>query len=269
MADFSAKDVKALRDATGAGMLDAKKSLEATNGDKEAAAVWLRERGLGKAAERAGRENTQGAVALAQIPETRTAALVQLKSETDFVAKSPQFVDLTDRLARLVAEQGEQAVDSCKEAIDDLKVTLKENIELGDVVRFQAPEGHIIDGYLHIQNGRGINGVLVELDGGDLELAHDIAVHIAFGKPQYVTREDVPAEAVDAERQALEAETRNEGKPEQALPKIVEGKLNGWYTRMPGGVLLEQPYARDDKKTVAQVLGDAKVVRFAQVLIGQ
>jgi elongation factor Ts len=84
-----------------------------------------------------------------------------------------------------------------------------------------------------------------------------------------VSRDEVPAEAVEAERQALEAETRNEGKPEQALPKIVEGKLNGWYKRMPGGVLLEQPYARDDKKTVAQVLGDAKVVRFAQVLIGQ
>jgi elongation factor Ts len=109
----------------------------------------------------------------------------------------------------------------------------------------------------------------VQLEGGDAELAHDIAVHVAFGRPQYVSRDEVPAEAVEAERQALEAETRNEGKPEQALPKIVEGKLNGWYKRMPGGVLLEQPYARDDKKTVAQVLGDAKVVRFAQVLIGQ
>jgi elongation factor Ts len=269
MADFSAKDVKALRDATGAGMLDAKKALEATDGDKQEAAVWLRERGLGKAADRAGRENTQGAVALATAPDARTAALVQLKSETDFVAKSPQFVELVDELARLVLESGEQAVGERKDAIDDLKVTLKENIELGEVIRFQAPEGHLIDGYLHVQNGRGINGILVELDGGDAELAHEIAVHIAFGKPQYVSRDQVPAEAVEAERQALEAETRNEGKPEQALPKIVEGKLNGWYKRMPGGVLLEQPYARDDKKTVAQVLGDAKVVRFAQVLIGQ
>jgi elongation factor Ts len=269
MADFSAKDVKALRDVTGAGMLDAKKALEATDGGMEAAAVWLRERGLGKAAERAGRENTQGAVALALAPEAKAAALVQLKSETDFVAKSPQFVELANELARLVAERGEQAVEDRKGAVDDLKLTLKENIELGDIVRFEAPEGHLIEGYLHVQNGRGINGILVELEGGDAELAHDIAVHIAFGKPQYVSREDVTAEAVDAERQALEVETRNEGKPEQALPKIVEGKLNGWYKRMPGGVLLEQPYARDDKKTVAQVLGGAKVVRFAQVLIGQ
>jgi elongation factor Ts len=269
MADFSAKDVKALRDATGAGMLDAKKALEATNGDKQEAAVWLRERGLGKAADRAGRENTQGAVALAVAPDARSAALVQLKSETDFVAKSPQFVELVDELARLVLESGEQAVGERKDAIDDLKVTLKENIDLGEVIRFQAPEGHLIDGYLHVQNGRGINGILVQLEGGDAELAHDIAVHVAFGRPQYVSRDEVPAEAVEAERQALEAETRNEGKPEQALPKIVEGKLNGWYKRMPGGVLLEQPYARDDKKTVAQVLGDAKVVRFAQVLIGQ
>jgi elongation factor Ts len=269
MADFSAKDVKALRDRTGAGMLDAKKALEANDGDMEAAAAWLRERGLGKAAERAGRENAQGAVALALSPETSSAALVQLKSETDFVAKSPQFVELANELARLVAERGEQAIEDRKDALDDLKVTLKENIELGEVVRFQAGPGHVLEGYLHVQNGRGINGVLVELEGGNAELAHEIAVHVGFGKPQHVSREDVPAEAVVAERRALEAETRNEGKPEQALPKIVDGKLNGWYKRQPGGVLLEQPYVRDDKQSVAKVLGDAKVVRFAQVLIGQ
>jgi elongation factor Ts len=269
MADFSAKDVKALRDATGAGMLDAKKALQENDGDKEAAAVWLRERGLGKAAERAGRENTQGAVALYVTPDKTAAALVQLKSETDFVAKSPQFVELANDLARLVAENGEAAVGERKDAIDDLKVTLKENIELGDVIRFQAGDGHVLDSYLHVQNGRGINGVLVELDRGDEELAHNVAVHIGFGKPQYASRDDVPADAVEAERQALEAETRNEGKPEQALPKIVEGKLNGWFKRVPGGVLAEQPYARDDKQTVTQFLGGAKVVRFAQVLIGQ
>jgi elongation factor Ts len=269
MAAFSAKDVKALRDATGAGMLDAKKALEANDGDPVAAAAWLRERGLGKAAERAGRENEQGAVALGQAPDGNTAALVQLKSETDFVAKSPQFVALADELARLVVEQGEKAVEDRKDAIDDLKVTLKENIELGDVVRFEAAPGHVIAGYLHKQNDRGVNGILVELEGGDAQLAYDVAVHIAFGRPTYLNREDVPADAVEAERQALEAETRNEGKPEQALPKIVEGKLKGWFKRVPGGVLLEQPYARDDKQTVSQMLGGAKVVRFAQVLIGQ
>jgi elongation factor Ts len=266
MADFSAKDVKALRDATGAGMMDAKKALEATGGNFDDAAAWLRERGLGKAAERSDRENTEGAVAVAVAGDA--AALVELKSETDFVAKSPQFVNLVNEIAALVAADGEGAVDTRKDAIDDLKLTLKENIEVGRIVRFVAGSGHVLDTYLHVQNGRGVNGILVELEGGDAELAHDVAVHIAFGRPSVLSRDQVPAAEVDAERAALEAQTRNEGKPEAALGKIVEGKLNGWYKRVPGGVLLEQPYARDDKRTVAQLLGKASVVRFAQVVVG-
>jgi elongation factor Ts len=266
MAQVSATDVKALRDATGAGMMDAKKALTATDGDFEAAALWLRERGLGKAAERAANANAEGAVAVAG--SGGAAALVELKSETDFGAKSPQFVQLVNELAEAVAAEGEGAVDSRKDAIDDLKVTLKENIELGRVMRFDAPPDHVLESYLHVQNGRGVNGVLVELAGGSPELAHDIAVHIAFGRPGYLTRDEVPLDAVAAERATLEAETRNEGKPEQALPKIIEGKLNGWYKRVPGGVLLDQPYAKDDKQSVAQVLGGASIVRFAQVIIG-
>lgn len=266
MAEISAKDVKALRDATGAGMMDAKKALVETDGDFDAAAKWLRERGLGKAAERSGRENAEGAVAVATADGA--AAMVQLRCETDFVAKSPQFVALADELAQLVAAKGEAAAAEQQDKVDDLKVTLKENIDLGRVVRFEAAGGNVLDSYLHVQNGRGVNGVLVELSGGDQELAHDVAVHIAFGRPGYLGRDEVPAEAVESERTQLEAETRNEGKPEAALPKIVEGKLNGWYKRIPGGVLLEQPYARDDKRTVQQVLGNASVVRFAQVEIG-
>jgi elongation factor Ts len=266
MAEFSAKDVKALRDATGAGMMDAKRALEATEGNFDDAAAWLRERGLGKAAERSDRANTEGAVAVALTGEA--TALVELKSETDFVAKSPQFVSLVNELAAAVAADGEGAVDARKDALDDLKLTLKENIEIGRVVRFVAEPGHILDTYLHVQNGRGVNGILVELDGGSTELAHDVAVHIAFGKPSVLSRDEVPASEVEAERAALEAQTRNEGKPEAALGKIVDGKLNGWYKRVPGGVLLEQPYAKEDKRTVAQVLGDARIVRFAQVVIG-
>jgi elongation factor Ts len=266
MAEFSAKDVKALRDATGAGMMDAKKALTETDGDFEAAAKWLRERGLGKAAERSDRDASEGAVAVAIAGDA--AALVELKSETDFVAKSPQFVELVNELAGQVAANGEGAVDDRKDAIDDLKITLKENISVGRVVRFAAAPGHLLDTYLHVQNGRGVNGVLVELAGGSAELAHDIAVHIAFGRPGYLQRDEVPAEEVAAERESLDAQTRNEGKPEQALPKIVEGKLNGWYKRVPGGVLVEQPYAKDDKQTVSQVLGGATVVRFAQAEVG-
>jgi elongation factor Ts len=266
MAEFSAKDVKALRDATGAGMMDAKRALEATDGNFDDAAAWLRERGLGKAAERSDRANTEGAVAVALTDQA--TALVELKSETDFVAKSPQFVGLVNELAAAVAADGEGAVDARKDAIDDLKLTLKENIEIGRVVRFVAEPGHVLDTYLHVQNGRGVNGILVELDGGSTELAHDVGVHIAFGKPSVLSRDEVPASEVETERAALEAQTRNEGKPEAALGKIVDGKLNGWYKRVPGGVLLEQPYAKDDKRTVAQVLGDARIVRFAQVVIG-
>jgi elongation factor Ts len=269
MPRISAKAVKALRDATGAGILDCRKALEETGGDLAAAARWLREHGLGKSAELAGRENEEGAVAVARAPDGQAAALVELKSETDFVAKSPQFVDASEDVARVVAREGEEAAASMKDAIDDLRVTLKENIELGQVIRFEASPGNTLETYLHVQNGRGVNGVLVELSGGKPELAHDVAVHVAFGRPGYLSRNEVPPEEVEAERASLEAETRNQAKPEAAIPKIVDGKLNGWFKRVPGGVLLEQPYAKDDKQTVRQMLGSAAIVRFAQVLIGR
>jgi elongation factor Ts len=269
MAEISAREVKTLRDATGAGILDAKKALIETDGDQEAAARLLREKGLVKAEQRSNREASQGAIAAAFVPTTGVAALVQLRCETDFVAKSPPFVQLATDLAAAVAEDGENAAEARKDAIDDLQVTLKENISLGRVVRFEAAQGNVLETYLHMQSGRGVNGVLVEIAGGDAELAHDVAVHIAFGKPTYLTREEVPAEEIAAERVTLEAQTRNEGKPEQAIPKIVEGKVQGWFKRVPGGVLLEQPYAKDEKQTVARILGSATIVRFAQVLIGE
>jgi elongation factor Ts len=268
MAAFSAKDVQTLRQATGAGMMDAKKALEANDGDFDAAGKWLRERGLGKAAERSDRENSEGAVAVAVSADGGSAALVELKSETDFVAKSPDFVALVTEIAQLVADKGETAAAERAGSIDDLKVTLKENIDLGQVVRFQAGAGNVLDTYLHVQNGRGVNGILIELSGGDKDLAHDIAVHIAFGKPGALSRDEVPPADVEAEREALTNQTRLEGKPDAALPKIVDGKLNGWFKRVPGGVLLEQPFAKDDKQSVQQVLGGASIVRFAQVLVG-
>lgn len=268
MATISAQDVKTLREATGAGIMDAKRALTETDADFEAAAVWLRERGLGKMAERADRANAEGAVAVVLTPSGEAGALVQLKCETDFVAKSAEFVAVVTRLAEAVAAAGEAAVDDHKDAVDDLLITRKENIELGRVVRFEAAPGNVLSGYVHNQNGRGVNGVLVEVQDGDASLAHDLAVHIAFGRPQYLSRDEVPSGVVVAERAAIEAETRNEGKPEAALPKIIEGRLNGWYKRVPGGVLVDQPYAKDDKQAVAQVLGGARIARFAQVEIG-
>src|SRR5687768_14945792 len=225
MAEFTAQDVKRLRDSTGAGMMDGKKALVETDGDFEEATKWLRERGLGKAAERSDRENVEGTVAVARLGNV--AALVQLKSETDFVAKSDDFLNLANDLAQLVVEQGEDAIAGKQSAIDDLKITLKENIELGRVVRVAAAEGNALDTYLHVQSGRGVNGIVVEITGGDQELAHDVAVTAAFTKPSYLRREDVPTDQVDTEREALLKETQNEGKPEAAWDKIVEGKLTG------------------------------------------
>jgi elongation factor Ts len=260
---FTAKDVQALRQATGAGMMDAKRALEANGGAMEQAKQWLREQGLAASAKRSDRENTQGVIALAV--DGQVGALVELKCETDFVAGSEQFKSEADALAKLVAAEGEDAVSARSANLDDLKITLKENIELGRVVRLAATSRQLLDSYLHVQGGRGVNGVLVVIEGGGQALAHDVAVHIAFARPTYLHRDDVPADIVAAERATFEAISRNEGKPEAALPKIVEGRLQGFYKDV---VLLDQPYARDDKQSVAQLLGAAKVVAFAQVRIG-
>jgi elongation factor Ts len=264
MAEFGARDVKALRDATGAGMMDAKRALQENDGDMEKAGRWLREQGIVKSAGRADRENSQGAVAVASGPNV--AAFVELKCETDFTAKSTAFTELVQKLADAVLADGEGAVDKYKDEVDDLKLTTKENIEVGNVVRIEANDGNnVLDTYLHRQDGRGVNAVIVEVEGGTAELAHDIAVHAAFTKPRFVSRDEVPEDAIAAEREALEAITRNERKPEAALPKIVEGKLDGWFRE---SVLLEQKFVRDEKQTIKQILGDAKIIRFAQVIIG-
>ncbi len=263
MPEFTAKDVQALRQSTGAGMMDAKKALTENGGDAEAATKWLREKGLAKAGAREDRDNSQGTVAVASL--AHRAAIAELKCETDFVAKSDQFSNLVQEIAALVAADGEDAAAQKAEAIDDLKVVLKENIELGRVVRIEADAGNVVDTYIHRQDGRGVLGVIVELTGGDQDLAHEVAVHVAFTKPTYLRRSDVPEAEVAAERETLEGITRAEGKPEAAMDKIVEGRLTGWFKER---VLLEQAYVKDDKQTIEQLLGSASVVRFAQVAIG-
>ena len=263
MADITAKDVQRLRQATGAGMMDAKKALVEADGDFEAATKKLREKGLAKAAGRTDRENVEGVVAVADTDSG--AAIVQLKSETDFSAKSDEFVALTQDIANAVAADGPSAAEGFTSRIDDLKVTLKENIDLGKVVHIAKEPGKVVDTYVHIQDGRGVNGVITVLDGGTPELAHDISIHIAFTKPAYLRRDDVPAAAVEDERETLTEITRKEGKPEQALPKIVEGKLGGWFRDQ---VLLEQKFVRDEKQTIEGLLGDATIDRFEQVVIG-
>ncbi len=284
MAEISAKDVAALRKATGAGMMDCKKALEESNGDIDAAKTWLREKGLAGAAKRAGRDADQGAVEVTV--EGNEGAIVELNCETDFVAKGDKFKDALGKLTRLVIDQGPndlaaKTIDG--ETVDDmvkgLAGLLGEKIELGRVVRFDTTDG-LLDGYKHMQNERGTIGVLVELGGVDTasaqarEVAHDIALHIANRStaPRYVSRDEFPADVVAREREFYEKQTREEGKPEQAWPKIVEGKMNGFF-KGEGGALLDQAFVKDNKQTIAALLktlgANAEVRRFARVEIGQ
>ena len=260
---ITAKDVQALRQSTGVGMMDAKKALEANDGDREAATQWLRVQGLASAAKRAEREAGEGAVAV--VRDGDVAAIVEIRCETDFVAKSEEFTSLADEMAARVATAGEGAVDEFKEKIEQMLTTLKENISIGRVYRLEAGADEVVDTYNHLQAGRGVNAVAVVVKGASKEVAHEIAVHIAFAKPLYLKREDVPQSEVDKERATVEEITRNEGKPEAALAKIIEGRLNGWFKER---VLLEQPYVKDEKETIQQFLKGASISAYAQVVIG-
>jgi elongation factor Ts len=260
---ITAKDVQTLRQTTGVGMMDAKKALEANNGDMEASVQWLRVQGLASAAKRADREAGEGAVAV--VRDGNVAAIVEMRCETDFVAKSDEFVALVDEMAARVCAEGEGATAQFQEQIEKMLTTLKENISIGRVYRLEAEEGEVVETYIHLQAGRGVNAVAVVLKDGNEETAHEIAVHIAFAKPLYLARADVPAHEVDAERKTVEEISRNEGKPEAALPKIIEGRLNGWFKDR---VLLEQNYVKDEKQTISQFLGGASIRAYAQVVIG-
>jgi elongation factor Ts len=259
---ISAKDVKALRDATGAGMMDAKKALVECDGDMDAAKQLLRERGLAKAEGRSDRENNEGTVALAV--DGDVAALVEIKTETDFSAKNEAVTGLAGSLARAVLADGPGAIEAHATEIEDLQVTIKENIAVGAVERIEAADGNRIDTYVHVQDGRGVNAVVVEGSGVSDDDLHQVALHIAFAKPMYLGANEVPADEVERERAALLEITKAEGKPEQAWDKIVDGRLRGWYGER---VLLEQGL-HGDKIAVKDSLGGGSIVRFVQVVIG-
>ncbi|MGH8985476.1 MAG: translation elongation factor Ts [Acidimicrobiia bacterium] len=280
MPDFTAKDVAALRKATGAGMMDCKKALEETGGDLEAAKDWLRAQGITKVDKRAGRAAEQGAIDVAV--EGRAGAVVELTCETDFVAKGADFRALVAALAHHVAEQGDTDLEAqpfeggtVGDAVQALAAKLGENVGLGRVTRYETADG-LLDAYKHIQNERGTIGVLVELGGVDAgdakarEVAHDVALHVASAAPRYASRDDVPADVVARERSVLEELTRNEGKPDQAIPKIVEGRLNAFYKDQ---VLVEQPFIREPKTTIGKLVeslgSDATVRRFVRFKIGE
>lgn len=271
MANFSAADVKKLRETTGAGMMDCKKALEETDGDIEAAVDLLRTKGAAKAAKRgAEREATAGLVA------TSGGALVELNSETDFVAKNDDFIkaaqqiaDAADQAKAADAEtlKGVQVGDkTVGEVVEQLAITIGEKIELGRVAYFDGP----VVTYMHRRASDlpPAVGVLVAYEGDNVEAARGAAMQIAAMKPRYLTREEVPAEIVAHEREIAEATSREEGKPEQAIAKITEGRLNGFFKDV---VLLEQPSVQESKKNVKAVLDEAgvSVKRFARFEIGQ
>lgn len=239
--------------------MDAKKALVETDGDFEAAGQLLREKGLAKAMTRSDRENAEGVVAIAQ--NDNGAALVYLKSETDFSAKSDEFRKLVQEMADAVLASGADAVSQFDSTIEDMKLTIKENIEVGTVAHFPAVEGRKIDAYLH---GGGTAGVLVESEGVNEELLHEIALNVAFAKPTYLNREGIPAEDVEKERAALLEITKSEGKPEAAWDKIVDGRMNSWFAER---VLTDQGMFGEKEKVSAKI-GDGTITQFVFAQIG-
>lgn len=269
MANFSAADVKRLREITGAGMMDCKKALEETDGDIDKAVELLRVKGAAKAAKRgAEREATAGLVAHAP------GVLVELNSETDFVAKNDDFVATAQKIADAASASSATDVESLKaveldgstvgEVVEGLAVSIGEKIELGRFVRF---EGDVV-AYMHKRAADlpPAVGVLVEY-AGDADAARGAAMQIAAMRPQYLTRDEVPADVVEKEREIAEQTSREEGKPEQAIAKITEGRLNGFFKDV---VLLEQPSVTENKKTVKAVLDEAgtTLTRFARIEVG-
>jgi elongation factor Ts len=266
----AAADVKKLRDATGAGMMDAKKALEETDGDFDKAAELLRIKGQKGVEKRAGRATSNGLVAAAE------NAMIQLLCETDFVAKNEQFQQLAaDIVAHAAASKPADVEALLSQTLADGK-TVAENIEASSAVlgeKLVLSNVAVFDGQVAAYMHRRASdlppaiGVLVEFDGDDIETARGIAMQVASLRAQYLTRDDVPSDLVDNERRIAEATAREEGKPEQALPKIVEGRVTGFFKDI---VLLDQPYVRDNKKTVKAVLDEAGLTlkRFARFEVG-
>jgi elongation factor Ts len=274
MANYTAADVKALREKSGAGMMDCKSALDEANGDIEKAFELLRLKGLKGVSKREGRTTSNGLI-VARV-SGGTGTLIELACETDFVAKAENFVALADQVADAIVAAGAKDVDSAlaakhgngtvADAITDQAAILGEKVELRKVATVSASG---VDAYLH-RTSRDLPpqvGVLVAFEGADQETAHDVAVHIAAFSPSYLTRDEVPADIVAKEREIAEATARDEGKPEAALPKIVEGRVTGFFKET---CLLDQDFAKDSKQSVGKVLETAglKVVSFVRFRVG-
>lgn len=274
MANFSLEDVKTLRERLGTGMVDTKNALVEADGDIEKAVEILRLKGAKGNAKRADRSTSEGLIA---VVESATAVtMFELACETDFVAKNEKFVALADSISQALADSGAETVDAAlatkagsgtvASLIEDQAATIGEKVELRRLVRLSADHYAV---YLH-RTSKDLPpqiGVVVAYSGDDAETARSIAQHISFADPVYLSRDDVPPAEVENERRIVEQISREEGKPEAALPKIVEGRLGAFFKQV---ALLEQDYARDNKLTVGKVVADAKLTisGFARFKVG-
>ncbi len=275
MANYTAADIKALRESTGAGMLDVKKALDEADGDREKATEILRIKGQKGVTKREGRTTSNGLVAAKA--EDGVGTLVEVLCETDFVAKGEKFISLANEvLSQAVASQAADAEtllastlpsgQTVKDLLDGANASIGEKIEVKRVARI---EGEHVAAYLHKTSPDlpAQIGVLVATEGGDEVVARDIAMHVAAFSPTVLSREDVDPATVENERRVAEATAKEEGKPEAALARIVEGRVNGYFKE---NVLLEQPFAKELKKTVQVVLKDAGATAtgFARFRVG-
>ncbi len=274
MANYTASDVKALREKSGAGMMDCKSALDEANGDIEKAFELLRLKGLKGVSKREGRSTSNGLV-VARVAGGK-GMLLELACETDFVAKAENFVALAEQAADAAFAAGAKDAEAAlaattggktvADAITDQAAILGEKVELRRVTVIEAPG---VDAYLH-RTSRDLPpqvGVLLGYEGSNAEVAHDIAVHIAAFSPQYLTRDEVPADVVAKEREIATEIARNEGKPEAALEKIVEGRVTGFFKET---CLVDQDFAKDNKSSVGKVAEQAglKLTGFVRFRVG-
>jgi elongation factor Ts len=274
MANFTIADLKALREQLGTGMVDTKKALEEADGDVEKATEILRLKGAKGNAKRADRSTSEGLVVARE--QDGAVTLVELACETDFVAKNERFIALADKVADAVAAVKADSVEAAlaasagdktvEQLISEEAAIIGEKVELR---RVRTVTGDSVEVYLH-RTSKDLPpqiGVVVAYTGDDAATARSIAQHISFANPSYLSREDVPADAVEKEREIVTEISRNEGKPEAALPKIVEGRVSAFIKQV---ALLEQDYAKDNKLSVAQVAKDAgiTVTDFARFKVG-
>ena len=277
MANFTAADVKRLREQTGAGMMDCKNALQEAGGDLEAAVELLRLKGAKDVTKRATRTAANGLVT-AELDGTQAGVLVELNCETDFVAKTDLFQQVAGQIAKAAsdAKAGDRLTllrtevrpgVTVEQLIEEAGASLKEKLELG---RYARLEGGYVRSYLHRSDAAlpPTLGVLVQLDKENAGVGTDLAQQVAAMRPLYTNRDDVPADVVEKERRIAEQITRDEGKPEQAIPRIVDGRLNAYFKDV---VLTEQPFVKDPKTTIKQVLAGSgvTVTGFARFQVGQ